>query len=79
MKSRACRSAAATCGCHRSTMKTTRGPSSAEPGEGRGGRRERRGSKHPQARTPAETDPRGQRPLLPPGTERTLAFSLNKP
>lgn len=33
MKSRACRSAAATLGCQRSTMKTTRGPSSAEPGE----------------------------------------------
>lgn len=31
MKSRAWRSAAATLGCHKSTMKTTRGPSSAEP------------------------------------------------
>lgn len=36
MKSRACRSAAATLGCHRSTMKTTRGPSSAEPGREKG-------------------------------------------
>jgi hypothetical protein len=34
MKSRACRSAAATLGCHKSTMKTTRGPSSAAPVEG---------------------------------------------
>lgn len=34
MKSRACRSAAATFGCQRSTMKTTRGPSSAEPAVG---------------------------------------------
>lgn len=31
MKSRAWRSAAATLGCHRSTMKTTRGPSSGAP------------------------------------------------
>lgn len=38
MKSRAWRSAAATLGCHKSTMKTTRGPSSAEPGGGGGTR-----------------------------------------
>lgn len=55
MKSRACRSAAATFGCHKSTMKTTRGPSSAEPGVGV--REERFSSSSPRARTHAELEP----------------------
>lgn len=75
MKSRACRSAAATLGCHRSTMKTTRGPSSAEPG---GGRRERRGSNRPepgpgQSQTHAVSFRAGT--PADPGTDRKLSFS----
>lgn len=76
MKSRACRSAAATLGCHRSTMKTTRGPSSAEPG---GGRRERRGSNRPepgpgQSQTHAVSFRAGT--PADPGTDRKLSSSL---
>lgn len=63
MKSRACRSAAATCGCHRSTMNTTRGPSSAAPG----GREER--FEQPGARTHAELEPHGS----PSSTARKIS------
>lgn len=74
MKSRACRSAAATLGCHKSTMKTTRGPSSAEPGGG-GGRE--RGEVQtslepgPTQRWPPQLAFR-QGPILSPGMDRDV-------